>query len=374
MSVCLVASFAGSLIEFRGQLIRDFVEAGETVSVILPKNSCPDEVEKIKSELGIGCYLINLSSTGMNVFSDIRYLFELRSTLKKISPDILLAYTAKPVIYGMLASYGLKINCKVALITGLGSIFVSSSKKGQLVKYLMTLQYKLAANIANKFIFQNDDDRIEFIKRKIVDINKTSKVNGSGVNLNKYFSSHSPSVKPIKFLMVARLIRDKGVYEYINAAKILKQNYPDAEFNLVGYFSDNPSAISPVEMSSFINDGCVNFLGKSNDVKSMIDDHCSVFVLPSYREGVPRSVLEAMAMSRAIVTTQAPGCKDTVIDGVNGKKVPVQDSSALAEAMEYFILNPADVLTMGCQSRLLAEDKFDVRKVNHDMITIMGLQ
>lgn len=195
-------------------------------------------------------------------------------------------------------------------------------------------------------------------------------VNGSGVDVDEYTTMPLP--KQPRFLLIGRLLGDKGVREYALAAAKVKAHYPNAHFLLVGWIDDNPDAISQKELDSWIESGTLEFLGKLGDVRPAIAD-CRVYVLPSYREGTPRTVLEAMAMGRAIITTDAPGCRETVVEGENGYLVPVRDSEALANAMLHCIENPDDVSAMGTVSRQIAVNKYDVHKVNQVMLKEMGI-
>jgi glycosyltransferase involved in cell wall biosynthesis len=200
-------------------------------------------------------------------------------------------------------------------------------------------------------------------------------VNGSGVDISEYAVAPLPTMGDVptaRFLLIARLLGDKGIREYAQAAAIVKAKYPQVQFDLVGWIDDNPNAIQQHELDSWVNEGVFNFLGRLADVQPAIAA-CSVYVLPSYREGTPRTVLEAMAMGRPIITTDAPGCRETVIDGYNGYLVPVKAVEELASAMEKFILNPELIVSMGAASRTLAEKKFDVHSVNQAMLQAMGL-
>ena len=224
--------------------------------------------------------------------------------------------------------------------------------------------------------FQNPDDEALFKSMGILTPNaSTTVVNGSGVDISEYSVQPFATIDDIlipRFLLIARLLGDKGVREYAQAAKIIKDKYPQAQFDLVGWIDDNPDAIEQQELDNWISEGLFNFWGKLDDVKPAIAAS-SIYVLPSYREGTPRTVLEAMAMGRPIITTDAPGCRETVIDGYNGYLVPVKAVEELAAAMERFIVNPELIIEMGKASRQLVEEKFDVDAVNQSMLEAMGL-
>lgn len=221
------------------------------------------------------------------------------------------------------------------------------------------------------FFFQNPDDEALFRKLNLLPRAVPScVVNGSGVDTSEY--QLAPLPEQPRFLLIGRLLGDKGVREYAQAAAVVKAKYPSARFQMVGWIDDNPDAISQKELDDWIESGTLEFLGKLADVRPAIAE-CGVYVLPSYREGTPRTVLEAMAMGRAIITTDAPGCRETVIEGENGYLVPVQDSEALANAMLRCIEHPDDVAAMGAVSRQIAENKYDVHKVNQVMLKEMGI-
>ena len=221
--------------------------------------------------------------------------------------------------------------------------------------------------------FQNPDDESLFRKLNILSAHaNTCVVNGSGVDVSQFNVAHFIESAAPRFLLIARLLGDKGVREYVQAAKQVKQHYPDTQFDLVGWIDTNPNAITQAELDQWVAAGVLNFLGRLNDVRPAIRD-CSVYVLPSYREGTPRTVLEAMAMGRAVITTDAPGCRETVVDGDNGFLVPIKDADALAQAMLRFIEKPDLSIQMGQRSRIIAEDKYDVHKVNEKMLKRMEL-
>lgn len=285
---------------------------------------------------------------------------------------MVLAYTIKPVVYGMLAAALAGVPQRYALITGLGYAFIGGGGRRALLGSIAKGLYAVALRQASKVIFQNPDDRDLFRRTRLVPrMARVHIVNGSGIDTRRFTPAPLPAGQVV-FLMIARLLGDKGVREYAEAARELKKRYPNFVARLVGWIDSNPDAIAQAELDGWIADGSVEFLGKLSDVRPAIAD-CSVYVLPSYREGTPRTVLEAMAMGRAVITTDAPGCRETVIDGDNGFLVEVRSVKALARAMEKVILEPALAAQMGQRSRLLAERKYDVRKVNDDLLEAMGI-
>jgi glycosyltransferase involved in cell wall biosynthesis len=301
-------------------------------------------------------------------------MLELFRLMRSLKPDAMLAYTVKPVVYGLLAARLAGVPKRFALITGLGYAFQgadSVSTSRHWLRLLVQKLYKLALRGAHKTFFQNPDDEILFRDLNLLpESAATVIVNGSGVDLEEF----TPTVLPeaISFLLIARLLGDKGIREYVEAAGRIKASFPLVKFNLVGWIDDNPDSISPDELDLWIDQGLITYWGRLADVRPAIEAS-SVYVLPSYREGTPRTVLEAMAMGRPIITTDAPGCRETVVDGVNGYLVRVKDSESLGHAMMRFIHDPDKTITMGQASRTLAKEKFDVHAVNKKMLYEMDI-
>lgn len=378
MKFLIICSYIPSIINFRGKLLEAIADKGYEIHILAPDtdqflNDC-----QTLTQLGYYIHDIPMQRAGTNPFSDAKTLKSLYTTIKTIKPDYILSYTIKPVIYGTLAATMARIPHIFAMITGLGYAFqTAENQSSSLTQKLIYSLYKKALPNCEKIIFQNPDDRALFRQLQLMPDNfPIVLVNGSGVNLTHFEVIDLPldqqgNVKT-SFLLIARLLKDKGVLEYIEAAKIIKQQYPNIEFHLVGWIDENPASISQSQLDDWVNQGIVKFWGKLADVRPAIAES-SVYVLPSYREGTPRTVLEAMAMGRAIITTNAPGCKETVVDGVNGFLVPVKAVKQLADAMEKFILEPNLVIEMGKASRKIVVEKFDVNKVNQTMLIEMGL-
>ena len=379
MKFLIIASYPASILKFRGALIAAIHEAGFEIHIAAPDfGDYPDEQQALK-DLGYRVHNIAMQRTGTNPKKDIRTIVELYSLMTKVKPDYVLGYTIKPVIYGSLAAKLARVPHIFALITGLGYAFSGAEEEGYKKSNLQKVMHQLYAAAlltTDKVFFQNPDDQALFKKMGILKPSTPSTVvNGSGVNVSEYSVAPLPIENDVpvpRFLLIARLLGAKGVLEYAQAAAIIKSRHPNVQFDLVGWVDDNPDAIEQRELDTWIDDGLVNFLGKLNDVKPAIAAS-SIYVLPSYREGTPRTVLEAMAMGRPIITTDAPGCRETVIDGYNGYLVPVKAVEELAAAMERFIVNPALIIEMGKASRQLVEEKFDVDAVNQSMLEAMGL-
>lgn len=369
--IVVLASFAPSLISFRGEMLRKMVNMGHKVIACSPPPVGSDILPFLDS-IGVEFQQVDLERTGMNPLKDMVNLISLTITMRKIRPDIFLGYTIKPVIFGSLAARFAGVPNIYSMVTGLGNTFSRNSLKGKSVAALARFLYKCALKFNNKVLFQNPDDQSFFIKNRLVN-KKTGTVliNGSGVDIDYY--SPAPLPGQISFLMVARLVLEKGVREYVEAARRLKERHPDVRFCLVGMLDDNPHGVTQDELNSWVASGNIDYLGEMSDVRPAYSD-ASVFVLPSfYGEGTPRTVLEAMSMGRPIITTDAPGCRETVIPGKNGYLVPVKDVDGLVTAMKKMILKPDIIPEMGRASREIAEKKYDVHKVNAIIVQSMDL-
>lgn len=354
---------------FRGDLIKSIINMGYEVIVTGPDKDNVDRIE----ELGTRFIEIPMNKTGTNIKADLAYCNALTDLMKSEQPDVVLGYTAKPVIYGTIAAKkaGIKnINC---LITGAGYTFTAKTAKAKVLGAIVKTLYKNALAKADNVIFQNSDDRNEFISLGLVKKDKTSIVNGSGVNM-EHFKAESAKTEPITFFMLSRLLKSKGVREYLQAARMVKEKHPEVQFKLLGkYEYEMQDAIPQEEVEQYIRDGIVERYEESDDVRPYYKD-CSVYVLPSYREGTPRTVLEAMSMGRPIITTDTNGCRGTVKDGYNGFLVPVKDSKAVADAMLKFIDNPKLIKEMGKNSIEFCKEKFEINKVNNTMLEIMNIE
>ncbi|MDK9688104.1 glycosyltransferase family 4 protein [Halomonas sp. LC1] len=371
--IFVIASLAESLINFRGPLIKNLNTAGYEVHAAAPGLTANSVAAKRLSELGVVCHDVLMSRASTNPVADVKTLLALYRLFLKIQPDTVLGYTIKPVIYGTLAAWLAKVPKRYALITGLGYAFTGEAvgKRG-LVQRLARGLYTQALKRANLVFFQNPDDEALFRELGLLKASVPScVVNGSGIDTRRFDVVPLTNQAPT-FLLIARLLGDKGIREYVAAAAHVRERYPKAVFRLVGGLDENPDSITRQELDQWVAEGNIEYLGRLEDVRPAIAG-CSVYVLPSYREGTPRTVLEAMAMGRAIITTDAPGCRETVVEGDNGLLVPVKSVEALATAMQRFIEHPELAMSMGKRSRAIAEKKYDVHKVNAVMLTAMGI-
>lgn len=373
MKIVVLGGYAKSLINFRGPLLLAMVKLGHEVI------GCgPEEDGAVKSELaemGIGYEAFPLHRAGLNPVQDVGSLAALVRLLKRTKPDMVFSYAIKPVIYGSIAARICRIPRRriCSMITGLGSTFAGGNVKKRIVARFALLLYRLGMRCNGVVFFQNRDDRDFFQRSKLLDPNiRPVIVNGSGVDLDA-FAQVPAVVEPISFLLIARLLKSKGIPEYVEAAKVVKRRYPQVEFRLAGPLDPNPDAILKTELDDWKQSGTISYLGMLRDVRPELA-RTSVFVLPSYYgEGIPRTILEAMAMGKPIITANTPGCRETVQDGWNGFLVPARDPTALSDVMQRFIETPGLIAEMGNNSRALAAEKFDVEIVNRRMLDEMHL-
>lgn len=370
---CLIASSSKSLLNFRSEFIQEIQNRNFEVHVISTGLEKGTPTESKFRHMGLVPHNIKLARTGKNPFKDLKHIVDLFFLIKKIKPNYLITYNVKPVIYGNICAHILRVPKLYSMITGLGFAFQGETKNRLILKILVSYLYRCALNSVDKVFFQNPDNKNLFIKLKIVKNHpqKISVVNGSGVNLSRFRVTQLP--KEPKFILISRLLGDKGIREYVEAAKIVQTDHPNAEFGLAGYIDENPDSISPQELEGWINSNHIHFLGKLDDVRPSISKY-SILVLPSYGEGTPRIVLEAMAMGRPIITTDVPGCRETVINKKNGFLVEAKNVKALVKAMLKFIEEPDLISSFGRESRYLAESKYNVDEINKIMIDEIGLK
>lgn len=369
MKIAVLSSHTPSLFWFRMDMMQHFISLGHEVVAIADE---PAEHWKDKfTAKGIKYIQADINRTGTNPINDFKTLISLRKILKAEAPDKIFTYQAKTVIYGTMAANMLGIYDVYPLIAGIGSVFLSEKFKSKIIAAILKTEYRFALRKCEQVFFQNPDDVQMFDKLGIVKRNKAVMLNGSGVNLDTF--NVQPMPENFAFLCISRLIKDKGVLEYLEASRIVKETYPDVRFLLVGPFDSNPSAIKADALKPYIESGVIEYFGEQSDVRPYLAQ-CNVFVLASYREGTPKTVLEAMASCRAIITTDAPGCRQTVINGVNGFLIPVADISALVDKMEYMIENRESVKAMAEKGRAIVEERFDVKMVNRTIAKAMKIE
>lgn len=366
MKVIIVLNTAWNLVNFRAGLIRALVAEGHEVVAVAPQ----DEYAPRLAALGCRFVALPMDNKGTHPGRDLLLFLRFLSLLRRERPDVFLGYTVKPNVYGSLAAHALGIPV-VNNIAGLGAVFIRDNWLTRLVRLL----YKTALSRSQHVFFQNDEDMRQFVEQGLVVADKVSRLPGSGVDLcSFYYSPMQPlGNRAFRFLLVARLLWDKGVGEYVEAARMVRRKYPAAKFQLLGFLDvKNPTAVSRAQMDEWVAEGVVEYLGVADDVQPYLAAADCV-VLPSYREGVPRSLLEAAAMGRPIVTTNAVGCRDAVSDGVNGLLCRVADAGDLAEKMAQMIaLSPEARAAMGQRGREKVEREFDERVVIKRYLDVIG--
>ncbi len=315
----------------------------------------------------------SMARTGMNPLRDAVNTWRMARLLRRLKPDVSLGYFIKPVIFGTLAAWWGGVPRRFAMVEGLGFVFTPTDDGGlpfkrRLLRRMVLWLYKLGMSRAERVIFLNSDDQAELVNSGVLPARKGFLLGGIGVDL-EHWVPVPPVLQSPTFMLVARLLREKGVVQYAAAARIVKQKYPKTRFILLGGLDDNPGSITEADVQAWVGEGILEWYGHTPVMPWMTQT--SVYVLPSYREGVPVSTQEAMAMGRAVITTDVPGCRQTVMDGVNGFLVPPRNVQALVEKMQLFIEKPELIATMGQASRRLAEENFDVRKVNQRLVNLL---
>jgi glycosyltransferase involved in cell wall biosynthesis len=372
MKVLVLASYAPSLVRFRGDLIKAMAAAGHQVVACAPEED--DAVRRQLATCGVRYRTVPMRRAEVDVFADLRTLAALVRLLRSERPDLLLAYTQKPIVYGGLAAQLAGTPRFFAMVSGLGYAFTEGGgARRRLVRAAVKTLYRLALRRADGVFVFNGDDCAEMARHGILRSGlPVVQVGGSGVDLSRFAPAPLPTGEPV-FLLIARLLRDKGVVEYVEAARRVRKRRPGVRFQLLGPLDPNPAGVSKGELDAWIAEGAIEYLGETDDVRPYLAK-ATVYVLPSYyREGLPRSIVEAMAMGRPVITTDAPGCRETTIHGENGYLVPLRDPAALAVAAQRFVDRPELAHAMGRRSRELAEARFDVSRINAALLAAMGL-
>ncbi len=370
--VLVISSLAWSLVNFRGRLLADMVHLGHEVIAAAPDND-PAVVAALEG-IGVRFVRIPMQRTGQNILSDLGTLRALYRVMRVERPDVVLAYTQKPIVYGGIAARLAGVRRYFAMVSGLGYAFTEAEGEGRrLLRWLVARLYQVAlARASGVFVFNSDDAAEMQNNNMLRPGQRVVQLGGSGVDMARFPHTPLPKGPPV-FLMVARLMLHKGVREFAMAARIVRASHPAVRCQLLGPMDSNPSGLSEAELAGWQVDGTIEYLGHTRDVAPYLAA-ASVFVLPTwYREGLPRTILEAMASGRAVIATDAPGCRDAVRDGDTGFLVPVRDGETLAQAMLKIIETPGLAAQMGARGRAVAEREYDVAQVNRRLLGEMGL-
>ncbi len=368
--VLVIGAYPRSLINFRGPLLAALVAQGHDVIAMSADADAPER--DALTALGVSFRPFPVDRTGLSPLADLRTYLALRRAMTNLRPDVVLAYTIKPVVWGGFAARARRSTRFYALITGLGYTFHGASWARRALSAGITRLYRAALANAVRVIFQNSDNRDAFVARGIVQAAKCAVVDGSGVDLERFVVTPLPRTGTV-FLTIGRLLGEKGFREYAAAARIVRAKFPDVVFRLVGPEDSSPDAIPRAEIEGWVRNGWVEWLGAVDDVREAIAS-CHVFVLPSYHEGLPRTVIEAMAMGRPVVTTDTPGCRETVVPGENGFLVRSRDANGLAERLLWLVEHRSEWQRMGMRSRELAEARFDARLVTGRLLDLLELR
>lgn len=369
MKIAVITAATHSIPRFRIDMIDEFVRRGCDVVVFGDE---PHEAwDEYFKEHNVAYRTYPVSRNGMNPLADLNTKQALKKLLIEENPDKVWTYQAKPNIYGCIAAHEIGIKDIYVMMGGLGSVFRATDPKSRFIRAIVSAEYRLAMRYAKNVFFQNLEDVELFEKLDILNRDKVVLTRGSGVNVSAYPQAEFP--EQMRFLFVGRLVRGKGVLDYLDAARIVKKAYPEVGFDLVGPFDSNPTAVKPEDIQPYIDDSIVDFHGEQKNVQPY-QEASSVFVLPSYYgEGTPKSALEAMSTGRPLIVADAVGCREVVQEGVNGFLVPPQNPSAIANAMTRLIEERGLKEKMGIESRQMAEKFFDVRKVNDVICVAMGI-
>lgn len=376
MIIVLIGTVASSFYGFRADLIHALLKKGHRVYAFTSEYTA-DDLKKIE-QLGAIPVPYTLHRGGLNPLSDVWATYQLSQKIRNIQPDLVFSYFSKPVIFGTLAAKWAKVPRVIGMLEGLGYTFTEQpeglNQKTQLIKKIQIFLYKIALPQLDQLIFLNPDDPKDLLEKQAISVKNVEVLGGIGLNLQDYpYQPVSAIQLPLKFLFIGRLLKEKGIHEFVQAAKIVKQTYPQTQFTVLGAIdSHNLGALTQAELDDLISSQIIQSPGHVNNINDWIAQS-HVFVLPSYREGVPRSTQEAMAIGRAVITTDVPGCRETVVNGVNGFLVPKWNPEALAEKMMYFIQHPDQIEKMGQASYRIAQEKFDAEKVNQRLMHILGL-
>lgn len=356
MKFLLIPTYSETVMTFRRSLIEELKRRGHEIVVIAQDDLFARDVRA----LGVSFYRAQQNNRSINPLSVLQYKRQLRQYIKSEAPDVVFTFQLKPNVFGIPAARAAGVKRVFGMVEGAGDVFIHNSLKWKLIRFGVCKLYKYAFQYAEKVFFLNQDDQQEFVSRKLVAQEKCRIIPGIGVDLERF--EQKPIINKLNFLMIARMIRTKGVFEYCNCARQVKQKYPDTQFSYLGHESE----LKVADIQEYIEDGSVNYLGAVKDVRPYLEN-TTALLLPSYREGMPMSIMEAEATGRAIITSDSVGCKETVVDGYNGFIIPRGDDVTMAEKCIYMIEHPEETMRMGENSRRLAEERFAQGKINRHL-------
>jgi glycosyltransferase involved in cell wall biosynthesis len=363
MRIAVVINTSWNIFNFRRGLIQNFLDNGHEVFAIAP----PDDYSLRLVEMGCRYVPVELDNKGSQPHKDIFFLWNLLRIYRHIRPDVILHYTIKPNVYGTLAAAALGIP-SVNNVSGLGTVFLRKN----FTNYIALGLYRLAFRFPKTVFFQNQQDRKLFVEKKLIAEKITDVLPGSGIDLNHFKPAGFVQNETFTFLLIARLLREKGILEYVEAGRKLRQQGLKVRLQLLGFLDHSPQGITEAELDGWVKAGEVEYLGRTDDVRPCIYAADCV-VLPSYREGTPRSLLEAASLAKPIITTNVPGCTEVVQDKINGYLCEVKNPDDLAQKMQQMMsLPPQDLQKMGNESRRMVESRFDEKEVIRQYNEVLG--
>lgn len=368
MKILIVNPTVYSIYHLRGELLKAITDLGHTVVAVGPEPEQEVDLSSYKARYR----RVSFSRTSKNPFADFFVIHNLKQVIAEEAPDLVFSYALKPVAYGSIAARMAKVPQIYSMISGLGKVYGGSSVKSRLLRTVTDTLLKKGFSACRQVIFQNQDDLKELVERGLLPQDKCRLVSGSGVSLEKF--SPAPLPKSPVFLIISRLLREKGIMEFCEAARRTHKQYPQARFQIGGFFDEHPGELTMSDLRPYLDSGDVEYLGKLENVVPYLDG-CTTYVLPSYyREGIPHSILEAMAVGRPIVTTDCPGCRETVRNGANGILVRPKNVEDLTNAFGRLCADAELREQMGRESLRYCRERFDVSIVNKDMLSILGLK
>lgn len=353
MKYMLIMTVSENVINFRSSLINFLLSKGHDVTVVAHDDHRAADIEN----LGVTFYCIEQDNRGLNPFAILGYFKKMIQVIKKERPDVIFTYQMKPNIFGTISGRLCGVRRLYPMVEGLGDVYANTGFKWQCIRFVTDMLYRISLLMVRKVFFLNNDDKKEFLRRKLTKEEKCLVVHGIGVDLEKF--SYTPTKNEHTFLMVARMLKTKGVYEYCKCARLVKQKYPDAVFGYLGA----EATVKLSDIQEYIDDGSIVYYGTTQDVRPYLAEATAV-LLPSYREGCPVSIMEAEAMGSAVIVSNSVGCKDAVVDGFNGFIVKKRDYEVMAEKVIWCIEHPEETKQMGVNARAFAEERFNAEKIN----------
>ncbi len=353
MKYLLIMTVSENVMNFRSSLIKFLLSKGHDVTVVAHDDNRAADIEK----LGVTFHCIKQDNRGLNPFAILGYFRKMIQVIKKERPDVIFTYQMKPNIFGAISGWLCGVRRIFPMVEGMGDVYTNTGFKWTCIRFVADMLYRTSLYMVPKVFFLNDDDKKEFLHRKLTKEEKCLVVHGIGVDLEKF--SYTPTKNERTFLMAARMLKTKGVYEYCKCARIVKQKYPDAVFGYLGA----EATVKLSDIQEYIDDGSIAYYGTTKDVRPYLAE-ATVVLLPSYREGCPVSIMEAEATGCAVIVSNSVGCRDTVENGYNGFLVKKRDYEAMAEKVIWCIEHPEETRQMCINARKFAEEHFDAGKIN----------